>query len=70
MQDDVMFSCLTVWETLWVAARLRLPSTFSMQKKRELAESVISELGKRTACLLRPYSDTGLVVPCPGSGAA
>lgn len=48
MQDDVMFSCLTVWETLWVAARLRLPSTFNLQKKKELAESVIAELGMRS----------------------
>ena len=47
MQDDLLFSALTVWETVRTAAMLRLPSTTSKAQKLELAEAVIQELGER-----------------------
>ena len=46
MQDDILFSTLTVWETLVTAAQLRLPSAIPLPKKLELVESIISELGR------------------------
>ncbi|CAI6001320.1 unnamed protein product, partial [Closterium sp. NIES-64] len=45
MQDDLMFSTLTVWETLQTAAMLRLPSTTPKAQRLQLAESIIAELG-------------------------
>lgn len=45
MQDDVLFSMLTVWETLITAAELRLPSQIPQQRKIELVNSIIQELG-------------------------
>ena len=45
MQDDALFSCLSVRETMYYAADLRLPPANSSEKKREIAEAVITELG-------------------------
>ncbi|GMJ14799.1 Arabidopsis thaliana ATP-binding cassette G22, ATP-binding cassette G22 [Hibiscus trionum] len=45
LQDDVAFPHLTVKETLTYSALLRLPNTLTVQKKKERATSVISELG-------------------------
>lgn len=45
MQDDVLFSALTVWETVTTAALLRLPAATPTARKMQLAESVITELG-------------------------
>ncbi|KAG8100869.1 hypothetical protein GUJ93_ZPchr0013g37792 [Zizania palustris] len=44
-QDDVLFSHLTVRETLTYAALLRLPRTMTTQQKEERAMDVIYELG-------------------------
>ncbi|GJP34882.1 hypothetical protein CLOM_g19364 [Closterium sp. NIES-68] len=49
MQDDLMFSTLTVWETLQTAAMLRLPSSTPKARKLQLAESIITELGLTNA---------------------
>ncbi len=46
MQDDVLFSTLTVYETLLVAAELRLDSSIPRSRKLEIVESMISELGE------------------------
>eukprot|EP00271_Cylindrocystis_brebissonii_P011691 TRINITY_DN29600_c0_g1_i1.p1 TRINITY_DN29600_c0_g1~~TRINITY_DN29600_c0_g1_i1.p1 ORF type:complete len:676 (+),score=133.03 TRINITY_DN29600_c0_g1_i1:262-2289(+) len=45
MQDDVLFSTLTVFETLMVAGELRLPGAIPRERKLELVESIIMELG-------------------------
>lgn len=45
MQDDVLFSTLTVWETLITAATLRLPSSTPAEQKLQVCESIIAELG-------------------------
>lgn len=44
-QDDLLYSTLTVRETISYAARLRLPRTLSSEKKRDLAARLISTLG-------------------------
>ncbi|KAF0914619.1 hypothetical protein E2562_030684 [Oryza meyeriana var. granulata] len=44
-QDDVLFSHLTVKETLTYAALLRLPRTMTRQQKEERAMDIIYELG-------------------------
>nr|XP_018633275.1 ABC transporter G family member 26-like [Nicotiana tomentosiformis] len=44
-QDDVLFPQLTVEETLFFAAFLRLPSKMSRRQKHERAEVIIKELG-------------------------
>lgn len=44
-QDDVLFTHLTVKETLTYAALLRLPRTMTRQQKEERALSAIHELG-------------------------
>ncbi|KAF9394137.1 hypothetical protein BGX21_010470 [Mortierella sp. AD011] len=44
-QNDFLMPFLTVRETLTYAAHLRLPRTMSSQKKRELVELVLLELG-------------------------
>ncbi|ONK81882.1 uncharacterized protein A4U43_C01F33830 [Asparagus officinalis] len=44
-QDDVLFTHLTVRETLTYAARLRLPKTMTKQQKEQRALDVIYELG-------------------------
>ena len=55
MQDDILFSTLTVWETLVTAAQLRLPSAIQLPKKLELVESIISELGRGAEIVGRRY---------------
>ncbi|XP_068660263.1 ABC transporter G family member 22-like [Aristolochia californica] len=45
LQDDVVFSHLTVKETLTYAARLRLSNTLTKRQMEERAMDVISELG-------------------------
>eukprot|EP00301_Raphidiophrys_heterophryoidea_P000122 c10063_g1_i1.p1 GENE.c10063_g1_i1~~c10063_g1_i1.p1 ORF type:complete len:733 (+),score=201.68 c10063_g1_i1:101-2200(+) len=49
LQDDALFACLTVKETLMTAAHLQLPSTLSLERKEEYVNSVISELGLNKA---------------------
>jgi ABC-type multidrug transport system ATPase subunit len=44
-QDDVLFTHLTVKETLTYAALLRLPKTMTQQQKKERAMDIIHELG-------------------------
>ncbi|KAL6901819.1 hypothetical protein ACP4OV_004695 [Aristida adscensionis] len=44
-QDDVLFTHLTVKETLTYAALLRLPKTMTRQQKEERAMDIIYELG-------------------------
>jgi len=45
LQDDILFANLTVYETLMIAARLRLPESMSLSEKEERAAAVVSELG-------------------------
>ena len=45
MQDDAMFSALTVRETLMVAAHFQLASSLSTLEKSDYVTSIISELG-------------------------
>lgn len=45
MQDDVLFSNLSVRETLRVAADLRLPASVPAAKKAQVVDDVIAELG-------------------------
>ncbi|KAF9350487.1 hypothetical protein BGX34_001194, partial [Mortierella sp. NVP85] len=59
-QNDFLMPFLTVRETLNYAAHLRLPRTMSNQKKRELVELVLLELG------LKECADTR--VGDPGGG--
>ena len=57
MQDDALFSCLTVRETLNFSAALRLPAAWSGEKKKEVAEAVMAELGLMKAAETRIGSD-------------
>jgi len=45
LQDDLMFASLTVWETLWYAAQLRLPESMSYEERRGRVCGVVSTLG-------------------------
>ena len=45
MQDDLLYETLTVHETLFYAAMLRLPSAMSTEQKTERVEHVIQTLG-------------------------
>lgn len=45
MQDDVLFSNLTVRETFEFASRMRLPAEVSIDTKNALVTQIISELG-------------------------
>ena len=45
MQDDVLFSNLTVQETFEFAARMRLPPDVTMETKTALVDQIITELG-------------------------
>ena len=49
LQDDSLYPMLTVFETLFLAARLRLPANISLEDKRARVESLIDELGIRAA---------------------
>jgi len=44
-QDDLLFPALTVWETLWYVAQLRLPGSMSQTERSERVNTVISTLG-------------------------
>ncbi|CAO2820094.1 unnamed protein product [Amaranthus hypochondriacus] len=44
-QDDILYPHLTVFETLFFTALLRLPNTLTHQEKVNQVETVISELG-------------------------
>lgn len=44
-QDDIMHPDLTVWQSLWYSARLRLPRDFSDEEIRERLACVIAQLG-------------------------
>ena len=45
LQDDLLYESLTVHETLYFAAMLRLPKTMTPAQKRDRVDSVISALG-------------------------
>lgn len=45
MQDDLLNGRLTVEETLWYTAELRLPSTMTAAQKQERIEEVMAKLG-------------------------
>ena len=45
LQDDLLYEALTVWETLYYAAMLRLPRTMSTAEKKERVGEVIAALG-------------------------
>ncbi|XP_063683451.1 ATP-binding cassette sub-family G member 8-like [Bolinopsis microptera] len=49
-QDDYLLPNLTVRETLLFVAELKLPSSYSRQKKLDRVTSVLSELGLRHVC--------------------
>ncbi|KAL6530166.1 ABC transporter G member 6 [Orobanche hederae] len=49
MQDDLLFSMLTVEETLMFAAEFRLPRTLSKSKKELRVQALIDQLGLRNA---------------------
>lgn len=44
-QDDLLYETLTVHETLYYAAMLRLPASMSAQQKVQRVEDVIAALG-------------------------
>ncbi|XP_010518955.1 PREDICTED: ABC transporter G family member 14 [Tarenaya hassleriana] len=44
-QDDVLYPHLTVWETLFFTALLRLPGSMTRDEKAEHVDRVITELG-------------------------
>jgi ABC-type multidrug transport system ATPase subunit/ABC-type multidrug transport system permease subunit len=44
-QDDILFKNLTVFETLYYSAILRLPKTLSKQEKVKRVEQIIAQLG-------------------------
>lgn len=45
LQDDLLYESLTVWETLWYAAQLRLPRTMTKSAKKDRVTTVIAALG-------------------------
>jgi ABC-type multidrug transport system ATPase subunit len=57
-QDDVLFTHLTVKETLTYAALLRLPRTMTREQKKERAMDIIYELG------LERYTTYSLIYAC------
>jgi ABC-type multidrug transport system ATPase subunit len=44
-QDDLLFSNLTVHETMMLAARFRLPKEFTDEQRTSYADEIIAELG-------------------------
>ena len=44
-QDDLLYEALTVWETLWYAARLRLPRTMPLAEQAGRVTMVVTALG-------------------------
>ncbi|KAG6554092.1 hypothetical protein Mapa_004007 [Marchantia paleacea] len=53
MQDDALFPCLTVMETLLFSARLRLPATIPYAEKLARVKTVMAELGLQHAANTR-----------------
>ncbi|KAI3474044.1 hypothetical protein Pfo_028832 [Paulownia fortunei] len=49
MQDDLLFSMLTVEETLMFSAEFRLPRTMSKSRKKARVQALIDQLGLRSA---------------------
>ncbi|KAG2285383.1 hypothetical protein Bca52824_044987 [Brassica carinata] len=49
MQDDLLFPMLTVEETLMFSAEFRLPRSLSKKKKKARVQSLIDQLGLRSA---------------------
>ncbi|EFH57763.1 abc transporter family protein [Arabidopsis lyrata subsp. lyrata] len=49
MQDDLLFSMLTVEETLMFSAEFRLPRSLSKKKKKARVQALIDQLGLRSA---------------------
>lgn len=49
MQDDLLYSMLTIQETLMFSAEFRLPRSFSKEKKQKRVEALIDQLGLRSA---------------------
>ena len=49
LQDDSLYPMLTVYETLLLAARFRLPTRIPLADKQARVESLIDELGIRAA---------------------
>ncbi|KAK9808606.1 hypothetical protein WJX72_000468 [[Myrmecia] bisecta] len=45
LQDDLLYETLTVWETLYFAAMLRLPKEMSTEDKKQRVQNVITALG-------------------------
>ena len=45
VQDDLLYETLTVYETLYFAAMLRLPSAMSTEQKTQRVDHVIRTLG-------------------------
>ncbi|KAA6416809.1 hypothetical protein WJX79_011032 [Trebouxia sp. C0005] len=45
LQDDLLYESLTVWETLYFAAMLRLPREMSTEQKKQRVAKVIAALG-------------------------
>jgi ABC-type multidrug transport system ATPase subunit len=45
MQDDLLNGRLTVYETLWYTAELRLPETMERSEKEERIQEVMNKLG-------------------------
>ena len=44
-QDDLLYESLTVWETLYYAAMLRMPREMTTAEKKSRVETVIKALG-------------------------
>lgn len=49
MQDDLLYSMLTIEETLMFSAEFRLPRSFSKEKKQKRVDALIDQLGLRSA---------------------
>eukprot|EP00164_Ancoracysta_twista_P004741 GFYU01006420.1.p1 GENE.GFYU01006420.1~~GFYU01006420.1.p1 ORF type:complete len:698 (-),score=217.27 GFYU01006420.1:165-2198(-) len=62
MQDDSLFSMLTVRETMQLAARLRLPKHMTTQEKEEFVSKIIVGLGLKKAENTRIGGGSGGVV--------
>mmetsp|Transcript_19821 Transcript_19821/g.17547 ORF Transcript_19821/g.17547 Transcript_19821/m.17547 type:complete len:739 (+) Transcript_19821:88-2304(+) len=52
-QDDILFNMQTVKETLFNAARLRLPKEMSLKEKENRVDNIIQELGLKKAANTR-----------------
>ncbi|XP_021349693.1 ABC transporter G family member 14-like isoform X1 [Mizuhopecten yessoensis] len=55
-QDDIFLSNLTLWETLYFTAMIRIPDQVSQQEKTEKIYSVVDSLGLKK-CLHTPIGD-------------